>query len=118
LLIAETTVYPQQAVLCPDLKMIVNGKDERCFCSQYTKVYLNRTRSSAATGFFFALRSLDEGGFALKKNEKEDTMWFIIIVLLIIVILNSVNGEKEMDNEENRVQYNDRVVHPAEYLMR
>jgi hypothetical protein len=45
-------------------------------------------------------------------------MWFIIIVLLIIVILNSVNGEKEMDNEENRVQYNDRVVHPAEYLMR
>jgi hypothetical protein len=53
-----------------------------------------------------------------KKVEKEDTMWFIIIVLLIIVILNSVNGEKEMDNEENRVQYNDRVVHPAEYLMR
>ncbi len=48
----------------------------------------------------------------------EDTMWFIVVVLLITVILNSVNGEKEMDNEEIRDQERNRVVHPAEYLMR
>lgn len=45
-------------------------------------------------------------------------MWFIVVVLLITVILNSVNGEKEMDNEEIRDQERNRVVHPAEYLMR
>ncbi len=45
-------------------------------------------------------------------------MWFIVVVLLITVILNSVNGEKEMDNGEIRDQERNGVVHPAEYLMR
>ena len=45
-------------------------------------------------------------------------MWFIVVVLLITVILNSVNGEKEMDGEEISDQERNRVVHPAEYLLR
>jgi len=56
-------------------------------------------------------------GFFLK-IEKEGIMWFIIVVLLITVILNAVNREKEMDNEEISDQERNRVVHPAEYLMR
>jgi hypothetical protein len=43
-------------------------------------------------------------------------MWFIIIVLLISIILNSNSREKEKGTAEYDVQ--DRVVHPAEYLMR
>ena len=50
--------------------------------------------------------------------KKGGIMWFIIVVLLITVILNSVNGEKEIDNEENNDLERNRVVHPAEYLMR
>jgi hypothetical protein len=43
-------------------------------------------------------------------------MWFIIIVLLISIILDKASREKETDIAEYDVQ--DRVVHPAEYLMR
>jgi hypothetical protein len=43
-------------------------------------------------------------------------MWFIIIVLLISFILNMNNREIETDTVEHDGQ--DRVVHPAEYLMR
>jgi hypothetical protein len=43
-------------------------------------------------------------------------MWFIIIVLLISFILNVNSREKE--NETVEYEGQDRVVHPAEYLMR
>jgi len=43
-------------------------------------------------------------------------MWFIIIVLLISFILNINSMENESDTAEHDV--GDRVVHPAEYLLR
>ncbi len=43
-------------------------------------------------------------------------MWFIIIVLLISFILNMNSREKENETDEYEVQ--DRIIHPAEYLMR
>ena len=49
-------------------------------------------------------------------NEKEDAMWFIIIVLLISFLLNLNSREKENGITEYESQ--ERIVHPAEYLMR
>ena len=45
-------------------------------------------------------------------------MWFLIIVLLFIIVLNAVNKEEEMNEENIRDLERNRVVHPAEYLMR
>lgn len=43
-------------------------------------------------------------------------MWFVIIVLLISFILNLNSREKE--NETTGYEGQDRVIHPAEYLIR
>lgn len=45
-------------------------------------------------------------------------MWFLIIVLLLISILNAANKEEEMNEDDIRDLESNRVVHPAEYLMR
>ena len=49
-------------------------------------------------------------------NEKEGDMWFIIIVLLISFLLNLKGREKE--NGITEYERQERIVHPAEYLMR
>lgn len=54
----------------------------------------------------------------LLKIEKEVVMWFLIIVLLLISILNAANREEEMIEEDVSDLEGNRVVHPAEYLMR
>lgn len=51
-----------------------------------------------------------------KQSEKEDDMWFVIVVLLISFILNINSRENENDTAEQDVS--NRVVHPAEYLLR
>lgn len=45
-------------------------------------------------------------------------MWFLIIVLLLISVLNAVNREEKMIEEDVSDLEGNRVVHPAEYLMR
>ena len=45
-------------------------------------------------------------------------MWFLIIVLLLISILNAANREEKMIEEDFSDLQRNRVVHPAEYLMR
>jgi len=51
-----------------------------------------------------------------KQSEKEDDMWFVIVVLLISFLLNINSRENETDTAEQYV--GERVVHPAEYMMR
>lgn len=45
-------------------------------------------------------------------------MWFLIIVLLLISVLNAANREDRMIEEDVSDLERNRVVHPAEYLMR
>ena len=52
------------------------------------------------------------------KIEKEVVMWFLIIVLLLISVLNAADKEEEMIEEDVNDLEGNRVVHPAEYLMR
>lgn len=45
-------------------------------------------------------------------------MWFLIIVLLLVSVLNAVNKKEEVNEDDFGDLERNRVVHPAEYLMR
>ena len=67
-------------------------------------------------GFSLPSEASAKEGLSGRNNEKEGDMWFIIIVLLISFLLNLNNREKE--NEITEYKGQERIVHPAEYLMR